>query len=219
MRVSLLVVSTLVGVVVAYLLERTARLGALEAMKRDDWHQKLVQHCGQLEQRSVLWEATAEERALLDRVFDSKNIKIATLQNRIDFSELQMTTTLGSGAFGTVFKADYRGQPVAAKRLHRNKMSERELNDIKETVESQLWMGRNANIVHLLGLAWSVESASVVQIMEVCAAHRLGRILVAFPSLSLPFPSLPYPYLTSPYLPSPPPYSSAPAARSPMRSA
>ena len=67
--------------------------------------------------------------------FEARNI-LAKAQERgeaVDHAKIKFsTTTLGEGAFGTVMKAEFKGQTVAVKTVRATKVSEKAVGDFRE---------------------------------------------------------------------------------------
>ena len=173
----LVVLVSVVGIALAHLVERSYRTAAVEQLTRDEWLAQLMIRHEQLEQRSHMWDATPAERERLETVFDSGSLSHKILRARVDIADLNVADVIGQGNFGSVSSALWRGRPVATKKLHRNKMSERELNGVKRTAELQLSLPTHPNLVTLIGMAWSIEAASVMLVMELCRGGTLGAAL------------------------------------------
>ena len=81
------------------------------------------------------------------------------------------------GAFGCVYRARWNGKDVAAKKLHRNRLGDAELRAVTRSAGVQLELPPHPCLVQLLGVSWSIDSASVLLVMELCAAGSLGAAL------------------------------------------
>ena len=176
-QVIILCVALASGTSVAHFVVRSHRAQALAAFSRDDWFAQLMIRHEQLEQRSQLWDASQEERSLLERVFDPETLSDKLLRARVDIADLHVAEKLGQGSFGAVFAATWRDRPVAAKKLHRNKMSAADLLGVKRSAELQLSLPAHANLIGLIGVAWSIDSASVILVQDLALGSTLGAAL------------------------------------------
>ena len=140
-----------------------------------------------------------QQRALMSRVFSGKNLPSLVLQARIDLRDVQVLHTIGEGSFGTVSSALWRGRDcgpegrdcsadcgpdcagtenapetdareVAVKTIFRHRMtSEQALRSIVRVAELELSLPPHTNVVATRAVAWSVESARICLLSELCA--------------------------------------------------
>lgn len=138
-------------------------------------------------------QSTPEEVAALNAVFSNAAVSANLQQLRIPLNELLLHETLGSGGFGEVRLASWRGEEVAAKHLHRAKIRHKKaLRQFLAAAELQLALGEHENVVRVLGFCWEAERAAVVQIMELCTLGPLSRHLhPSAPALSWETQKLP----------------------------
>ena len=131
--------------------------------------------------------ATEQEGLRLSKAFQGSVLPISVLRARIDFVDLQIGQVIGSGTFGVVHKGTWfdgaatRGgkRQVAVKTLHRTRLTERDLNAFVRTAEFELRLPPHRNIVRLLGLAWSIDSARISGVYEVCVGGSFSDALGA----------------------------------------
>ena len=90
--------------------------------------------------------------------------------------ELRIAELIGSGTYGHVRRATWRGTPVAVKQLNRNLIGEAQLRAFKRECELQLNL-RHPNIVQLLGGSWDIGDAAVFLVLEYCAQGTLAARL------------------------------------------
>ena len=112
-----------------------------------------------------LVSATARERQVLDCVFDEGKLPSAVRMRRVELGELKLTDVLGQGCFGIVHRATWRGTQVACKTMHRSRLNESDVGVCLRAAEVGLNLRAHPNIVRLHGLAWSCDSARVVNVM------------------------------------------------------
>ena len=166
----LLITALALGVCVAHVLEREKRGHMLELMRLTR----------QLRASSDFgsFAANASERAALETALGSPLLSQKILKARVDLADLRARDkALGHGAFGTVRAAEWRGKRVAVKQLHRNRINERDLHAFTRSAELELSIGAHENVVRLLGLAWSIDSALVISVMELCGGGTLAEAL------------------------------------------
>ena len=85
---------------------------------------------------------------------------------------------IGCGSFGEVQEARWRGISVAVKKMHRNRISDANLESFTRAAQLELSLRPHPNVVRLLGLAWSIQEASVMLVMELCD-DSLAKALTA----------------------------------------
>ena len=166
----LLITALALGVCVAHVLEREKRGHMLELMRLTR----------QLRASSDFgsFAANASEKAALETALGSPLLSDKILKARVDLADLRARDkALGHGAFGTVRAAEWRGERVAVKQLHRNRINERDLHAFTRSAELELSIGAHENVVRLLGLAWSIDSALVISVMELCGGGTLAEAL------------------------------------------
>ena len=166
----LLITALALGVCVAHVLEREKRGHMLELMRLTR----------QLRASSDFgsFAANASEKAALETALGSPLLSDKILKARVDLADLRARDkALGHGAFGTVRAAEWRGKRVAVKQLHRNRINERDLHAFARSAELELSIGAHENVVRLLGLAWSIDSALVISVMELCGGGTLAEAL------------------------------------------
>ena len=166
----LLITALALGVCVAHVLEREKRGHMLELMRLTR----------QLRASSDFgsFAANASEKAALETALGSPLLSDKILKARVDLADLRARDkALGHGAFGTVRAAEWRGARVAVKQLHRNRINERDLHAFTRSAELELSIGAHENVVRLLGLAWSIDSALVISVMELCGGGTLAEAL------------------------------------------
>lgn len=117
------------------------------------------------------------ERALLERLFDGDRLSPTLLRSRIDFADLRLREFLGHGTYGVCHAATWRKRAAATKTLHRNRINEIELSFFLRSAEVELKLAPHPNVVQLYGVAWSVEQARIVHVMENCAGGTLAAAL------------------------------------------
>jgi len=99
---------------------------------------------------------------------------IGELSTRLDPDDIVVIPpAIGSGSFGTVYKANYRGSEVAAKMLN-HQMDLRLLNEFKREVEVMSTL-RSPYILHFVGA--SFVRGKVCLVSEYCAKGSLGRFI------------------------------------------
>ena len=165
------VASQIGGLVFGHLFELQQRTNVLTLMKLS---QDLV---------AGGFPATEQEKSLISRAFYSTELSHRLLQKRIDVVDLQLRNVLGSGQFGVVNRGIWFGpsglEPlsVAVKTFHRTRLSERTLQSFIRSAEIELSLVPHANVLRLLGVAWSIESARVCSIFELCTGGTLAEVL------------------------------------------
>ena len=100
----------------------------------------------------------------------------AALQDKqipLDQLTIGASARIAAGAFGEVFKAEYRGEMVAVKRLARARLADKNMLENFTEEGALLASLHHRNIIGLLGGCWSVENASVCLVMELCEAGSL----------------------------------------------
>jgi hypothetical protein len=147
--------------------QEAAELRAQEAIKRAE----------QAEQASLMWRATREERELLGRMLHEGALPPAILSARITLAAIDFGRTLGQGSFGAVSVARWGERSVAVKRLHRNCLDERTLNAVLRGTELSLTLPEHINVLRLFGIAWSIDLACVVLVMQLVSGGTLGSAL------------------------------------------
>ena len=98
---------------------------------------------------------------------------------QISASELDLREGLGKGAFGEVFKAFYRGTPVAVKKMHAHQADAAMAKHAKAFRDEVLLLLelRHPNIVQLIGGSWDVDSGDMCLVLELCARGSLEQLL------------------------------------------
>ena len=150
-----------VGIVVSHLVERNQRLQILSVRRLRADALARARH-----------SADAPQSCVMERAFRHQNVSAKLLAARIGSDELHKTETLGAGAFGEVRAALWRGQLVAVKRMHRHRITDRDVEEAKRSAEVQLSLEAHPNIALLRGVAWSVSSADFSLVMELCCAGQ-----------------------------------------------
>ncbi len=145
-------------------------------------HLLLLRSANQISQLKLFIEsdkATPVERDLLRSALSEEELPPNFLRKRIDLADVQFFDgkSLGTGTFGHVCTAQWRDRRVAVKRMHRHRINEAELQFFKRSVEVELSLSRHPNVAQLLGLAWSVETAGVMLVMELCPGGNLAQLL------------------------------------------
>ena len=108
----------------------------------------------------------------------------------VDAAQIQFGKRLGAGAFGEVWAATLNGTPVAVKKLHRNRLDEKNLKAFRAEFELQLSL-RHPNILQILGGSWTLEDVNVCIVLEFCEKGTLTGLLEKEPILSWPKHKLP----------------------------
>ena len=122
--------------------------------------------------------ASAAEREILARLLDETVLPRVVLESRIKIHDLELEHVLGQGCFGQVHLARIRGcTRVACKTLLRSRLTEQHLRTAIRSAELLLSIRPHPNIVKLLGVAWSIESARMVHVMELCGGGTLAAAL------------------------------------------
>ena len=97
--------------------------------------------------------------------FSERTLPRRLLDSRVPMRELRAEDLLlGQGAFGQVLLGSWGERKVAIKRLYRQRISEVELALVKRTAQIHLSLGRHPHIVRMLGIAWNIQSATVLQV-------------------------------------------------------
>uniref|UniRef100_A0A0K0FYK2 Slipper (inferred by orthology to a D. melanogaster protein) n=1 Tax=Strongyloides venezuelensis TaxID=75913 RepID=A0A0K0FYK2_STRVS len=141
-------------------LKRGSTIKVIKTEKRDDG---LIE--AEINGKSVL----IPEEYLVEAVREKNIIE----RNELEYDEL--TSRIGSGAYGTVYKAKYKGEFVAFK-TSINKMSNP--NKMPKELEEELSilsMLKNRNIIKLIGECRTIKSMGIV--IEYCAGGTLSDII------------------------------------------
>ena len=128
----------------------------------------------ELQALRVRHDATATERDALAR--EMGDVPERLRHARIDHAELEVGERLGAGSFAEVRVARWRGTPVALKLLHRCNLTQAHLAAFKAEAELMLEL-RHPNIVQLLGGAWSLDSAEICLVLELCGGGTLEALV------------------------------------------
>ncbi|KAF0701035.1 Aste57867_8481 [Aphanomyces stellatus] len=96
---------------------------------------------------------------------------------RLDENDIVLTVKLGAGAFADVYRGTYRGKPIAAKKLHPNRISPTQLQDFLEEIQLMATFD-SPYIVKLVGAAWTRVS-DMTCIMELMDGGDLKDHLAA----------------------------------------
>ncbi|KAL6053872.1 DEP domain-containing protein [Balamuthia mandrillaris] len=90
----------------------------------------------------------------------------------IDFSEIQFDNEpIGRGAFGTVYRATWRGAQVAVKRLNLARITEVELEQIRREASLMASLGSHPNVLESIGVCTKPPNVCLVS-----PYHRNGSI-------------------------------------------
>jgi len=161
----------------------------------------------QADQFSRSTSASRTERGTLARAFERERLPALLLQGRIAIDDLRLGAILGRGSFGTVHAASWRVKrrceelgssaaaqedmragcpdpygaepslPVAAKVIHRTGLTEHVLPSLIRGLELEMSLCKHPNIAATLGVAWSVETARVLTVLELCSGGSLDGAL------------------------------------------
>lgn len=74
---------------------------------------------------------------------------------KIDYKEIKFSKELGKGAFGIVFKGQWRHTDVAIKKLLTDKLSEKQMEDFSNEAKLIASLRPHKNIVQFYGVTYS----------------------------------------------------------------
>jgi len=95
----------------------------------------------------------------------------------IIYSELTFLEKIGSGAFGTVWRGEWRGGQVAIKILHDSDVfNRRVLKEFRREAETMHVVGNHPNVVKFIGVC-SKEQACFCIVSEFCTKGSLEQLL------------------------------------------
>ena len=132
--------------------------------------------------RSSLAAATWDERRVMERVFDEKKAPMAltprVLAAQCPLADVEMHSFVGAGSQGEVYLGALKGgRAVACKKVHRMHMRSEE-RILQELRLLDLHLGlEHPNIVRLVAVAWDVESALLLTIMDAAQRGSLADLL------------------------------------------
>ena len=127
---------------------------------------------------TMLERATVEERNALEAQLAKDKISERLRRTFIEPSELKMLELLGCGSFGEVHRAEWRGTPVAVKKLGRRYITEEYLRAFIAECELMLTL-RHPHIVQLIGGSWRTDHSdtNVCIVLELCGHGTLLQLL------------------------------------------
>ncbi|PRP74687.1 protein kinase, TKL group [Planoprotostelium fungivorum] len=99
----------------------------------------------------------------------------AAKQSIIDFDDLQDMNMIGSGAFGVVYSAKFRGTQVAVKQIKAESVSEAQLNDFFREVSIIQNLRAHPNVVSFVALTYPPQPLSLVT--EFCGGGALHHYI------------------------------------------
>ncbi|KAJ7387509.1 hypothetical protein OS493_000840 [Desmophyllum pertusum] len=94
---------------------------------------------------------------------------------KFEASELQIGRLVGSGGFGSVFEARYRGERLAVKKLHRGTKNERAALESFEA-ESSILHFSHPNIVRTLAVLTIMDTRCIIMEFAVCPPAGLAHL-------------------------------------------
>eukprot|EP01117_Protostelium_nocturnum_P010070 TRINITY_DN3593_c0_g1_i4.p1 TRINITY_DN3593_c0_g1~~TRINITY_DN3593_c0_g1_i4.p1 ORF type:complete len:384 (+),score=90.75 TRINITY_DN3593_c0_g1_i4:3338-4489(+) len=105
-------------------------------------------------------------------MIDLSNIPLGQAKNAlINFDELQNFNVIGSGGYGVVSKANWRGMEVAVKQIKSENVNEQELRDFLHEVALIQGLGSHPNVVLFMGITFPPQPLSMV--LEFCEGGSL----------------------------------------------
>jgi len=129
--------------------------------------------------------ASRRERELLARFFSRERLPALLLQGRVDADALVLGPVLGRGSFGTVHAGEWHVNPlasprlVAVKALHRNQLTESRMPALLRALNLESSLCRHPNVIAMLGVAWSVDTARILIVSELCSSGSLDSALAS----------------------------------------
>ena len=170
-----------VGLVTAVLLALVLAFGMMLlhifAEARDAAHQAALEK--QLQQFLDQEAPTDEEAAALESLVETKKMPVALKERRIAMEDLNFppNARIAHGNFGEVFKATYKQQAVAVKRLSRTRLAEPLL--LEAFAEEGALMAKldHPNVISIIGACWSIEHGSMCLVLELCTIGALQGLL------------------------------------------
>jgi len=174
--------AAIVGWIVVYLLELQQRTHLLTVL--------------QMQQSALIAASskriTPEEQHAITHAFSPDTLPPAVLRARVDMGDLVLGQVLGNGTFGKVQLSQWTHggmhRAVATKSLHRSRITEPSLRSLTRALEVEIGLGSHANIVAMLGMAWSIDMGRVVVLFEYCAGGTLHSALTSGQSRLWPIP-------------------------------
>ena len=132
---------------------------------------------------SLAAAATSDERRAMERVFQKTDAAAVltprVLAVRCSLDDVEMHAFVGAGAQGEVYLGAFKGgRAVACKRMHRMHMGREERIE-QELRLLDLHLGlQHQNIVKLIAVAWDVETALLLTVMEFAQRGSLADLLL-----------------------------------------
>jgi hypothetical protein len=93
----------------------------------------------------------------------------------IDFNEIQNLREIGSGAFGVVFKADWRGMNVAVKQIKSADVTVSILNEFMREIEFLKGLRSHPNVVLFLGITFPDPLSLVTEFCDLGGLYQYLR--------------------------------------------
>ena len=131
----------------------------------------------QLAEMKKLVGASAKEKIMLSKALGSSRLPAVVQSHRVGIDEVLLSDLLGQGSFGQVHSASWRGSSVAVKTMHRSRINDHDLHTAVRSAELQLTLPQHPNVTRMLGIAWCIESARLMTVMELCAGGTLAALL------------------------------------------
>ena len=155
---------------------RRAKFEACERSLKVASHAEAMQAAAQT--LSTMLTATQQHLAEAQSLVNTVMAEGGSLMHRchIDFDELQLSSVLGQGGFGTVWQAEWRTVDVAVKRVLT--VSKTTMERFMHEIQTMAAL-HHPHLVRLLGACWKNGPDQLAIVLEYCSGGTLGDWLIA----------------------------------------
>ncbi|KAF1780929.1 Protein kinase, ATP binding site [Phytophthora cactorum] len=126
---------------------------------------------------TLVYVALSKKKHRVNPITDSRRLDSSTFFGlKVPFEEIEIESQIGTGTFGVVYKAFYKGKHVALKRLLAQRYSAKTVQDFKNEL-SILSILQHPNIVMFLGAV--LEPPTLCLLTELCAGSLADLLQLA----------------------------------------
>jgi serine/threonine protein kinase len=126
---------------------------------------------------TLVYVALSKKKHRVNPITDSRRIDNSVFFGlKVPFDEIEIESQIGTGTFGVVYKAFYKGKHVALKRLLAQRYSAKTVQDFKNEL-SILSILQHPNIVMFLGAV--LEPPTLCLLTELCAGSLADLLQLA----------------------------------------
>ena len=142
--------------------------------KRQEQEQTLKEKNDALKYNSSLKIQLSAAQLMVDQVV--KESEELLQPYKIEFKELKFEVQIGQGAFGVVWRGDFRGSIVAIKTVRPTKVTKNTITDFLGELKTMAPL-THPNLVNCIGGCWADGPDKLCLVLEYCAGGALDGLL------------------------------------------